>query len=266
VIDKLRSAVAGMIVTTLALCVQASDTQVTGTAVSAGRSPVLVELFTSEGCSSCPPADALLQKLDQQPWANAELIVLSEHVDYWNHLGWKDPYSARLYSERQEAYARRFGRDPYTPQMVVDGTVQFVGSDAQVAHDAVATAARRGKQLVQFSSITHDGAGEVALHLETGPLAKSAHTDAADVYVALALNQADSRVTAGENAGHRLTHVDVVQSMVRVGGITRTQPFAKDIRIRLNRPSDSHNFRIIAFVQSTGTGEVLGAVERRETD
>ena len=98
---------------------------------------VVVELFTSQGCSSCPPADALLAVLDKDP----NVIVLSEHVDYWNHLGWRDPFSSSAHSARQQQYARRFGQDgPYTPQMVVDGRVQFVGSDSRRARAAIAEA------------------------------------------------------------------------------------------------------------------------------
>src|SRR5687768_4382247 len=97
---------------------------------SANKTPVLVELFTSEGCSSCPPADAVLARLEnEQPDKNAEIIALAFHVDYWNYLGWKDEFSSAVYSERQSGYAAAFKQNSnYTPQMVVDGETEFVGS------------------------------------------------------------------------------------------------------------------------------------------
>src|SRR2546426_7678566 len=117
------------------------------------RTPVLVELFTSEGCSSCPPADMLLGRLQQsQPVAGVEVITLSEHVDYWNQLGWTDPFSSAGLTERQRQYAAALrGDGVYTPQIVVDGKSGFVGSDSQKALRAIAEAAKAPKAGVRLS-------------------------------------------------------------------------------------------------------------------
>ena len=260
-IQKTQVALAIAICIALA-CARASDTK-TSAASAAEPTAVLVELFTSEGCSSCPPADALLEKLDQQPFSNAELIVLSEHVDYWNHLGWRDPYSSHLYSERQSAYASRFGVDSYTPQMVVDGSAQFVGSDAGIAQATISAAARNGKLPVHIRSIAVGEQGELTLQIEAGPLADSGKGRSAEVYVALAISHAASSVAAGENAGHRLTHVAVVQSLTRVGAVGKSQGFSKQIKLKPQRLSDLHNIRVIVFVQEAGAGRVLGAAEKQ---
>ena len=148
---------------------QPEDTAVTvaATPISAApyngpRVPVVIELFTSEGCSSCPPADALLMQLDQlSPVPGAEIIALSEHVDYWNYIGWSDPFSSGAYSERQQAYAQAMrltgGRgDVYTPQMVVDGQFEFIGGNTAKAREAIAQAAAFPKAEVTLTVINSE--------------------------------------------------------------------------------------------------------------
>ncbi len=222
------------------------------------RSPILVELFTSEGCSSCPPADRLLQELDRQPIPGAELIVLSEHVDYWNHIGWKDPYSAPFYSERQGAYAKRFGLDSvYTPQMVVDGATEFVGSESGLAEKVVGKALRTPKIPVHLSSTSAGASNILQAHLETGTLEASGAGEA-DVLVAIALNHAESQVAAGENAGRRLAHTAVVRSLTKVGSLRPGQGFVKDVQLKLEPGADPGNLRLIAVIQEARQGRVLG--------
>lgn len=223
--------------------------------------PILIELFTSEGCSSCPPADALLEKFDRsQPVAGAELIVLSEHVDYWNYIGWTDPYSSSFYSERQNSYAQRFGRDSvYTPEMVVDGNSEFVGSDAQSADRALVEARKTPKIGVRLSAVALAGAGELNAHVETDMLPASYGRGESDVYLAVALGHAESKVLRGENSGRRLSHAGVVRSLTKVGTLRSGQSFGKDVRIKLQPGMSPQNVRLVAFIQEPGAGRVFGA-------
>jgi len=224
------------------------------------RTPILVELFTSEGCSSCPPADRFLEALDRQPVPKVQMIVLSEHVDYWNHIGWKDPYSAHSYSERQDGYGRRFGLDSvYTPQMVVDGATQFVGSDPSLAEKAFAKAATVSKMPVHLSLLSSGPSAGLRAHLDTGTLTPSFSARDAEVYIAVALNHAESQVSGGENTGHKLTHVSVVRSLTKVGVVKRGQELSQDVQLKLDPALDTRNLRLIAFVQEPKQGRILGA-------
>ena len=228
----------------------------------ADATPVLVELFTSEGCSSCPPADRLLQKLDGQPIPGAQLIVLSEHVDYWNHIGWKDPYSDHSYSERQSAYADRFRLGSvYTPQMVVDGSEEFNGSDSGLADKAIAKALGAPTIPVRLSSVSTGASNTLHAHIEVGTLASTFGSAQAEVYVAVALNRAESQVSAGENAGHKLAHVAVVRRFTRIGVLKQGQGLAQDFQLKLDSGFEPRNLRLIAFVQEPRQGRVLGAAE-----
>jgi hypothetical protein len=223
------------------------------------RTPVLVELFTSEGCSSCPPADALLERLDRsQPVNGAELIVLSEHVDYWNDIGWKDPFSSHEYSERQSAYAAQFGRgNIYTPQMVVDGHFEFVGSDERRATQAIENATKVRKTRVTISSSLSDEK-TITLHIEVGPLPSSATAEAASVFLAIADNADESQVSRGENAGRTLKHVAVLRNLMRIGAVDRTTGFSRDMKVDLNA-KNRRNLRIAVIVQEASAGRVWGA-------
>jgi hypothetical protein len=224
------------------LLLAASCIVVSAVAANSGRAPerapVLVELFTSEGCSSCPPADRHLQQLDSQ------VIVLSEHVDYWDHLGWKDRFSSPAFTERQEAYARQFGLDsPYTPQMVVDGVAQFTGGDTRRAATEIDKAAERPKASIYLS---RSGSG-VRVDIEGAP-------KEAEIWLALADNNDSTKVAGGENKGHTLTHVAVVRSIRKIGSLKRGGTFSRQVDL-----PDAAGERVVVFLQEAGQARVLGA-------
>jgi hypothetical protein len=232
----------------------------------ATATPVLIELFTSEGCSSCPPADAYVENADRsQPIPGVHLIVLSEHVDYWDHDGWKDPYSSAFFTERQGDYVRALGLStPYTPQIIVNGTSVLKG-DAQQIKEMYAKAAADPKLHVHIGSINVEPlpSGVVRAHIDVdGSSAK--HN--ADVFVAVALDHADSQVLAGENSGKHLTYVAVVQELKKVGKIDKGKNFSQDVQLKLKSAPDPKNLRLIAFVQESGPGKVLGAAMEKPAD
>ena len=228
------------------------------------HTPVLVELFTSEGCSSCPPADALLEKLDPaQPVNGAELIVLSEHVDYWNYIGWKDPYSSHDYSERQSAYASRFGRGSiYTPQMVIDGHLELVGSDERGAIRAIENETKIAKVSLTLSAIRFENNGKLSVHVESDPLGPSAAARSAGLFLAIADDSDESQVSRGENAGRTLKHVAVLRSLVAVGTVSQSDKFSRDVTVKFNH-QDRRHLRIVGIIQERSGGRVLGVASAR---
>jgi hypothetical protein len=231
-------------------------------AAAAARAPVVLELFTSEGCSSCPPADRLLQSLDEkQPFGGADLIVLSEHVDYWNDGGWTDPYSSKLFSARQRSYAEQFGLDTvYTPQVVVDGQRETVGGNAVGIRNAVEAALRNQKVALTFANAVHDG-NRIKFHLTSAqlPVAEGPVT----VYVALAENRVQSNVARGENGGRSLTHVAVVRALAPAGTVKGGSAFSKDITVPIPSGVASSGFRIVAFLQSDRSRKIIGATYQK---
>jgi hypothetical protein len=218
------------------------------------RIPVLVELFTSEGCSSCPPADALLMDLDlRQPVAGAEVVALGEHVDYWNELGWKDRFSSADYTQRQGRYAARFHLGSvYTPQMIVNGRTEFVGNDTARAAAAIAGAAhRRDTQ----PSIAIAAAGNV---VEVNITNAGPHP--LDVLLAITESDLSTQVGRGENHGRLLRHTAVVRDLRKIGKTSSGQ-FAARPQLALKPDWRHDKLRAVIFLQDPSTLEITGAAQ-----
>jgi hypothetical protein len=180
-----------------------------------GPTPVIVELFTSEGCSDCPPADTLLEKLiATQPIAGAEIIGLGQHVDYWDRLGWKDRFSSAALTGRQQLYQTRFGTESiYTPQMVVDGRAEFVGSDAPAARKAIekTLALPHGRVSIDLSN--------AAVRVTVSDLPPLPRGDRADIILMVTERGLTTDVKRGENHGKVLAHAPVVRYLATIGQI-----------------------------------------------
>lgn len=227
------------------------------TEAKTARTPVLVELFTAEGCSSCPPADALLGKLEHlQPVNGAQIIILGEHVDYWDKDGWRDRFSSADHTARQTEYANRLhvGSGIYTPQMIVDGTDQFLGSDAQHALKSITTAAQTPKVNLTLANITVDG------RRVSGEVSSPAFPVKGDLYAVLVDPVDTTDVKGGENGGKHLEHAGVVRTMQRIGSLKDLA--AGPRKFNLNAPSGAvpSGMRVIVFAQRSDVGPIVGAV------
>ena len=225
------------------------------------RIPVIVELFTSEGCSCCPPADALLARLDKnQPVAGARVIALEEHVDYWNQLGWVDPFSSALYRARQNDYARLFEVDNvYTPQMVVGGQAGFVGNDGDRAYQEISRAAVRTLSAVELHT-SRNARNPELLDLLVQVSDRGAR-GGADVYMAVTEDNLSSNVVRGENSGKTLRHAPLVRSFGVIGKFEprKTDEVHFSPTLQLPKEWKRDNLRAVVFVQERGSRKITGA-------
>jgi hypothetical protein len=211
---------------------------------AATRVPVVVELFTSEGCSSCPPADAFLIDLATKvsvPGVN--VITLSEHVDYWDHDGWRDPFSSAAFTARQTAYADRGGGDIYTPEMIVDGETAFIGSDRAAARTAIIKAASTPKAPIAL------GWTSAASPTASIAIAANPATHGASIVLAITEDGLRSSVLRGENAGRTLTHTSVTRRLSVVGQTSADGSFHLELPVKIDPSWNRHALRVVVFAQ-----------------
>lgn len=219
------------------------------TAVQGTYAPVAVlELFTSEGCSSCPPADNLLPQLAAN---NPQIIPLSFHVDYWNYLGWTDPFSSNAYSERQREYVTQFKLESaYTPQLVVNGEYELVGSNRGRAEAAIKNALKENAA-VQLSIVKMvKDADKINFTVNASGDTKKTMLEAM-----LVQNSAVMKVKAGENSGATLTHTNVVRS---ISAKEKTEA-ANSFEISIPKNTGDNNWKLVVIARRSNDLKITGA-------
>lgn len=206
----------------------------------------VLELFTSEGCSSCPPAEAVLEEI-QREFRDQPVYILAFHVDYWNHLGWKDQFSQAAFTQRQRQYSQSLGIGSlYTPQLVINGTKEFVGSNKRDIVD----------EINANLSATPADALTLNCNLKDNKLTVqydgTLHQERAELVLALVQKSVQSNVKAGENSGRRLSHIQIVRNLERF-------PFEPSKPVTMNVPADfdTKSWELIGFVQRKNNGRTV---------
>lgn len=210
-----------------------------------GNGFAVLELFTSEGCSSCPPADELVAKI-QQETAGKEVYLLAYHVDYWDRLGWKDAFSNADYSGRQSQYASWLNTTQiYTPQIVINGRSEFVGSDGSAIRHAIVEQLAINREVTLGLKVHQDGVVEYQV---TGAQKGS------DLVIAIVRKEAQSKVARGENAGRSLSHVQIVSALqvepIKTKGSTK---------VKLPKGFDTDNWEVLGLIQNHNNGSISAA-------
>ena len=213
---------------------------------------MVVELFTSEGCSSCPPADALLVKLSHEsPPGGAKLILLGEHVDYWNYIGWTDRFSSSAFSDRQSTYANRFHLGSvYTPQIVIDGHLQTVGSGTAEVYRDISKAAAEPKPAQVTLRWESQQKMNIAVHTPASVQSK--------VLLAITEDGLSTSVERGENGGRTLRHAAVVRQLRELGSPGNGQ-LETSVNVDPHSDWNQSKLKVAVLVQDAGSGRILGA-------
>ena len=219
-------------------------------AITNGKGFAVVELFTSEGCSSCPPADELVARVQKEN-KDKQVYILAFHVDYWNRLGWKDVFSSADYSKRQNEYANWLNlRSVYTPQIIVNGKKEFVGSEEGTLRNAITAGLRLSPSAaLKLDALTDKD--QASIQYQANGAGKNT-----SLVLALVQKRAQTEVKRGENGGRTLSHVQIVRSVknlpLMVNGTGKTT-------ITLPAGFNAQGWEVIGFVQNNSTGEILAA-------
>ncbi|MEO8218617.1 MAG: DUF1223 domain-containing protein [Acidobacteriota bacterium] len=233
-----------------------------GNGVDSGGVAV-VELFTSQGCSSCPPADRLLTEIGSNQHWQGKVIPLAFHVDYWNRLGWSDPFSSPAWSQRQQNYASAFrSSQVYTPQAVVNGKVQMVGSNRAAVTSAIEDGARSA-QAYRVSIALDPSGGSVQA---TVTAKAGTNVPAADLQLLLAVaeNGISTPVKRGENAGRDLRNDHIVRRLVNIGTIHHGDGTVRSVSVKLDPGWNRRNLEFVALLQDPSSLRIYGAAVARE--
>jgi len=219
---------------------------------AAKKSYVLLELYTSEGCPTCPPADANLAFLEkEQPFADTEIVTLALHVDYWNSLSWKDEYSSPTFSRRQQIYSQALKiNQNYTPQMIVDGRTQFIGNNLAKAQKAILDAAKMNKATIEIA---------LAADKFVIKISNLSARESATVFLAITEDNLISRRRSDAKSGKNPEHTSVVRQLSSLGMLTAAQTDLElETVLQIQSAWKKENLKLVVFVQENASRKILG--------